>query len=430
MADTNPNEEGTTQRIMEGDKEYLLNYNSRIMYPYTLLECIIGDASTSGIDAINKAITVHTVEDGAALTGRPMCYDHTTGNLMCSNEEFKAIGTLESTDHTVVEGYPQYLGQDGKFHNAYDSSVMVKLTHANILRSISTSLDTGSAPLFEPQAAGEGFITLQLKLSSDYFKKAIHTSAGVLEVKDAESFKIARDSLTTAPVVPQNVPIAYTVDSSNVVRFVKATKWDTNIEKVGNNDASVNLLCYAGSGDLKSIAPITDASNYVLVSTNNHVEWKYVNNIVPPVTINNPDSNTTYYLCGCVDGQTSDIYRAKYDSQSASVYFKGGTLYNASDENLKTFTSYLDVDLDMLAEIKKGLFYWKGDPDMKQNLGVTAQSVEALFPQIVDEVNGVKHVAYQKLGVIALAAIDKLHQENKNLREEIEKLKEMIYSKN
>lgn len=108
------------------------------------------------------------------------------------------------------------------------------------------------------------------------------------------------------------------------------------------------------------------------------------------------------------------------------IYFKNRKLYQTSDERLKTFTSELKDDNDLLehiATIKKGCFYWTSDNKQKLDIGVTAQTVEKYFPEIVDEDKGIKTVSYSKLGVIALAAIDKLNEKIKALEKEIEDLK-------
>lgn len=109
---------------------------------------------------------------------------------------------------------------------------------------------------------------------------------------------------------------------------------------------------------------------------------------------------------------------------NGSPYFKGTNLYQTSDETLKTFTEDLDINLDSLSKIKKGLFYWNNDSSKTLDLGITAQSVEQLFPQIVDNTDGVKCVSYSKLSVVALAAIDKLNEKIKELEAEIKDLKE------
>lgn len=108
------------------------------------------------------------------------------------------------------------------------------------------------------------------------------------------------------------------------------------------------------------------------------------------------------------------------------IYFKNCKLYQTSDARLKTFISDLQDETDLLdhiSTIKKGKFYWSSDKNQKVDIGVTAQTVEQYFPELVDEDRGVKTVSYSKLSVVALAAIDKLNDKIKLLEKEIEELK-------
>jgi hypothetical protein len=139
---------------------------------------------------------------------------------------------------------------------------------------------------------------------------------------------------------------------------------------------------------------------------------------------NKNGDDSAHYIIGTIDNNTSIDDTAPSElAYDTRVYFKGGSLYHSSDETLKTFTSDIDINLDNLATIKKGVFYWNSDPDKNSNIGVSAQTVEALYPELVSEDRGYKSVDYAKLSVIALAAIDKLNDRIKELEKEIEDLK-------
>ena len=55
------------------------------------------------------------------------------------------------------------------------------------------------------------------------------------------------------------------------------------------------------------------------------------------------------------------------------------------------------------------------DETKKMEIGTSAQEVEKLYPELVltDE-KGKKSVAYNKLSMVALKAVDELHKEMKN----------------
>lgn len=112
---------------------------------------------------------------------------------------------------------------------------------------------------------------------------------------------------------------------------------------------------------------------------------------------------------------------------SESVYAAEG-FYEESDERLKNFANPIDIDLDKLAALRKAYFTWKKDgDDAKLNIGVSAQEVQALFPEVVTELeDGYLNVDYTKLSVVALAAIDKLHENQKALEDRIAKLESLV----
>lgn len=142
------------------------------------------------------------------------------------------------------------------------------------------------------------------------------------------------------------------------------------------------------------------------------------------------DSSTAYYLVGIDPENFGDdsfkrLTGAKREN-GTGIYFKNYELFQTSDENLKTFTDEIDINFDNLATIKKGIYHWTDDPNKISDIGIGARSLEALYPEIVDENDGVKTIAYNRLGVIALAAIDKLHLRVKELETEMKELKAEI----
>ena len=109
-----------------------------------------------------------------------------------------------------------------------------------------------------------------------------------------------------------------------------------------------------------------------------------------------------------------------------NAYFSG-TVYAAtsfmqsSDERLKDFGPELEVNLDELSKLRKSYFTFKDKPEDLQ-IGVSAQEIQKLYPEIVSETDdGYLNVDYSKLAVIALAAIDKLNEEIKELKKLINK---------
>ena len=110
-----------------------------------------------------------------------------------------------------------------------------------------------------------------------------------------------------------------------------------------------------------------------------------------------------------------------------SVYAQDGGLYCTSDERYKTFTDEIDIDFEKLAKLTKKKFYWKDSKIQREYIGVSAQEVQKIYPELVSEgVDGRLSVSYEKLGVIALAAIDKLVDKISTLEKTVEEIKSML----
>ena len=97
-----------------------------------------------------------------------------------------------------------------------------------------------------------------------------------------------------------------------------------------------------------------------------------------------------------------------------------GLLYASSDETLKDFHGDIDINFEKLKSIRKQYFTWKDGDVTDKQIGTSAQDLQKVYPEIVtvDE-NGKLGVSYERLSIIALAAIDKLNDRIQILEEKI-----------
>lgn len=129
--------------------------------------------------------------------------------------------------------------------------------------------------------------------------------------------------------------------------------------------------------------------------------------------------NTTFNSGITVNNSNITINNGKITSS--------GGFFHESDERLKNFENEINVSLDDIKNIKKSYFYYKHDNNKKKHIGVSAQDIEKLYPEITNiNSDGYLTVDYSKLSVIALKAIDVLSEENKILKSKLTDLEKRL----
>lgn len=235
---------------------------------------------------------------------------------------------------------------------------------------------------------------------------------------------IAGDSQTLVNVWKGDDSVVANITGISEARYARNLKTDSGNPIIGNDPKLSSILTVSKDGAIAALdASIGTTATVLLSIKKNEDSYSYQwidGTTVGGAQVDQADSSTAYYVLGASATNQTTIYG---NFSGKSPYFKNSNLYQTSDETLKTFTEDLDVNLDNLASIKKGLFYWNSDENKVLDIGVTAQSLEPLFPELVTETDGIKAVSYSKLSVVALAAIDKLYKRVKELEDEVEELK-------
>ena len=104
---------------------------------------------------------------------------------------------------------------------------------------------------------------------------------------------------------------------------------------------------------------------------------------------------------------------------SGGVYLtQGATSWTAnSDIRLKNINSHIENAVEKLSTLQTINFSYKDDKFKKQNLGLIAQEVEKIFPELIDKNNnGMLGVRYTELVPVLIKAIQEQQIEINELK--------------
>jgi hypothetical protein len=144
--------------------------------------------------------------------------------------------------------------------------------------------------------------------------------------------------------------------------------------------------------------------------------------------------SSTFYPVGITVGSgltATAYYNSSVSIRNGNSVYASGGFYESSDERLKNLLTPVEVSLEKLSQLRKIYYTWKEGDDKKRHIGLVAQDVQKIYPELVeeDEETGNLSMSYDKVSVLALAAIDVLYKENKELKDRLFKLEQILSSK-
>ena len=128
---------------------------------------------------------------------------------------------------------------------------------------------------------------------------------------------------------------------------------------------------------------------------------------------------------GNYDGHRSNAFEVLFDGTTTIA----GDLNVNSDARLKANIISLGSTLSKLLQIDGKSYTMKKDESEKQKIGLLAQDIEKVFPELVSESHGIKSVNYQGLVPVLINALKEQQNEIKILKQqqsEIDELKTML----
>lgn len=233
-----------------------------------------------------------------------------------------------------------------------------------------------------------------------------------------------------------NVPISSTSSSTTTPTFSNTITGSLVVNpnqttyregiRVGATSSKWSLLMLLGP-DTTAVGTSTSAKTWGFFNN----DGKFYLNKNGSNTLN---SNTIHNTDGTWKIGTSSNTSAKltvYGEIDATSGF-----FETSDSRLKNFLNEISIDFDKLSQLPKMYFTWKADekemPDLQ--IGTSAQELQKLYPELVRETDGHLTVAYDKLSIVALKAIDELYtmitelkKQNSKLKSKVDRLERRVY---
>jgi hypothetical protein len=168
-----------------------------------------------------------------------------------------------------------------------------------------------------------------------------------------------------------------------------------------------------------------------------------IGNTSPQATLHVSGNNSHLRLHDTGRGNYWNIYTENHPNQAISgnlLFLPGptvgaygyiqkstGTYFSSSDARLKTDIHCLSGVLDRVLQMRPVSYRFKSAPaSATPALGFIAQEVEPLFPEVVDEHDGLKSLAYSELVPVTVGAIQELNRKlEKKLQQKETELTEL-----
>ena len=132
--------------------------------------------------------------------------------------------------------------------------------------------------------------------------------------------------------------------------------------------------------------------------------------------------NTTFVIGNGNFNGRSDALTVLFDGTTTIA----GDLSINSDARLKANIISLGSTLAKVLQIDGKSYTMKKDENKKQKIGVLAQDIEKVFPELVSESHGVKSVNYQGLVPVLINALKEQDAKMNEQQTEIDELKEIV----
>lgn len=186
---------------------------------------------------------------------------------------------------------------------------------------------------------------------------------------------------------------------------VKSTGVEIKTDKPENPDLIV---------DNARIKKITSINSNTTLTIDPRTEFNGVTTMYGPATFKtfvHFESLPRFYMgFSCQNNAQFDGNITSTGSIKSDTTIHAKAFYTDSDKRLKNIIGDINLDIDKILELSLIYYTFNNDPSKKEEIGVIAQEIREVCPQIVSEdENGMLSVDYSKLSILALYCIKDLY---------------------
>ena len=182
----------------------------------------------------------------------------------------------------------------------------------------------------------------------------------------------------------------------------------------GQAVATVNVLNNLNAANITSgtLADIRLSANVALRAGGNFFNGLQAVTGVPEaqLILQNSNDHSFWYLYDD-DSRNLVFQPSTFGDIGGYIYKVDGSYHQNSDLRLKRDITALGGVLDRVLQLRPVSYHFRSAPEgTPLTLGLIAQEVEPLFPEVVGERDGMKSLAYSELVPVAIGAIQELNQ--------------------
>lgn len=292
---------------------------------------------------------------------------------------------------------------------------------------LTTNLKGGAIGSIPYQNAENSTTFLAAPTTNGYVLKYNTTNKAPYWAADTDTKNTAGNTTTTSKLYLVGTTTTSSTSNNSVKTYVNSSIYSQNYELVTawiSEDFPTGLRVKGKTYEIGFEIGVGHINRGIYDYTANNTGWIICKDENSNVNIPHKiETSNTFYISGtnaAGDGHfTTNRNTTGVRIVGGNSVWAYGGFYESSDNKLKNFKEDIDVDLEKLNKLSKKYFTWKSDETNKLNIGTSAQELQELYPELVKEEDGVLHVAYDKLSIIALKAIDKLYEKIKNLENKL-----------